>query len=402
MAAAKAIPKTNAKKGLGRGLSALIPDDDMEFLSRVARGVAPAAPVAGVPDQRLSHHVVESHAAVSMASAGVGALQANPDEAITAQPGAEDTALPRADVAAEGAALTEWVDVSRIEANPYQPRRHFSQEELDDLAASIRTHGVLQPILVRPAGVVEGRAAGGEQRYQLVAGERRWRAAQLAGLSRVPAIIRDVADQQALELALIENVQRHDISAMDAALAYRRLATEFKLSQEHIARRVGKSRSAVANTLRLLDLPEEARKAIEDGVITEGHGRAILLASGEGARRAVLRRIVRDHMSVREAERLAQQPAAGDAKADADSAARIGGRLSDQRAKDGTEDDGDARRMTSDLRRAEAQLQKALGTRLHLRPRGKGGTMVVEYSSSDELQRIIELLRAAASSPTRP
>lgn len=397
MATAKSIPKTIAKRGLGRGLSALIPDDDMEFLSRVARGEAPAAPVIAAPDQSLPAPSLERDAANNRANADIQPLQTSRDDVAAAEPVAAGSTSD-AEVVAEGAASTQWVDVSSIEANPYQPRRHFSQEELDDLAASIRTHGVLQPILVRPAEAgTAGRTGVAEKRYQLVAGERRWRAARIAGLNRVPAIIRDVADQQALELALIENVQRHDISAMDAALAYRRLATEFKLSQEHIARRVGKSRSAVANTLRLLDLPEAARKAIEDGVISEGHGRAILLASGEGTRRAVLRRIVRDHMSVREAERLAQQPAAADANAAAQAGQSFPGRAAKESADNGRE----TGKLTSDLRRAEAQLQKALGTRLRLRPRGKGGTLVMEYSSSDELQRIIELLTTVTSSQTR-
>ena len=195
----------------------------------------------------------------------------------------------------------------KIVANPYQPRRVFDDEELQNLATSVREHGILQPIIVRPLDNSD-EAAG----FQLVAGERRWRAAQLAGLSTVPALVRPVSDQQALELAVIENVQRHDISPLDAAQAYRRLATEFELSQEKIAQRVGKSRSSIANTMRLLELPGEARNALQDGTLSEGHGRAILLTAGEGARRAVFRAVLRDKLSVRDTEELARRIAAGD------------------------------------------------------------------------------------------
>ena len=216
----------------------------------------------------------------------------------------------------------------------------------------------------------------------MIAGERRWRAAQESGLTRIPAIVRQVSDQQALELALIENVQRHDISAMDAAKAYRRLADEFALSQEDIARRVGKSRPSIANTMRLLDLPLEAQKAIEDGTITEGHGRAILLAPGDGARRAVFRRILRDKVTVREAEELSRKSMSlGE---DNNSAQRTGG--TKQPRLTGVE-------MRA-LRATEEELSKSLGTRVRVKPRARGGQICIEYFSSDDLDQLLGRLRA--------
>lgn len=329
-----------ARKGLGRGLSALIPEADMDFLSRVARG----------------------------------------DDKVAAQKGKKSTKAPKKAVAtapeAEAekeehpiAALAVHIPIDSIEANPYQPRRIFSPQEMQELVDSIKEHGVLQPILVRPNPV-------DETRYQLIAGERRWRASHAAGLKEVPAIIRQVTDQQALEVAIIENVQRHDISALDAAIAYRRLAQEFSLSQEAIAQRVGKSRVSIANTIRLLDLPQEAQKAIEDGSITEGHGRAILLAGTEGARRAVFRRVLRDGLSVRETEELSR-------------------RILEEDEEDKTSDNDDlpaSARVAPEVRRIEESLQKQLGTRVRLRPRRRGGQVVIQYFSNEELDRLLKLL----------
>ncbi len=346
-----------AKKGLGRGLSALIPDD-IEFLSRIARGDDVLdAPVA--PRRRASARAPRG--ADDSSEQHLTEVEAEPLDA-SAVPGAPDR-------------VVEWVPLSAIEANPFQPRRTFNDVEMQELVESVREHGVLQPILVRPL------RGSGPIRFQLVAGERRWRAATAAGLEQVPAVVRDVADQQALELALIENVQRHDISAVDAAIAYQRLATEFHLSQEDIARRVGKSRSSIANTVRLLDLPVEARTAIDNGEISEGHGRAILLAPTEGARRAVFREVLRGRLSVRDAEHLARKTgeSSGSAKENGSTAGSV-----------------DAAALTAELKDVEFQLQKALGTRVKVRPKGpksKSGQIVVEFFSDDDLYRLSNLIR---------
>jgi ParB family chromosome partitioning protein len=338
--------KGGANKGLGRGLSALIPEGDMNFLSRVARGEGIAVPlVAGVKDETVSDVPQTGDAEDDTRAAPTG--------------------IPDSVHATVGKNAVQWLEISKIEPNPYQPRRTFAAQELEELSTSIREHGLLQPILVRPDDK--------ELSFQLIAGERRWRAAQLAGLMTIPAIVRAVADQQALELALIENVQRHDISPLDAALAYRRLAQEFSLSQEAVAQRVGKSRVAVANTMRLLELPAEAQKAIEDGALSEGHGRAILLASGEGARRAVLRGALREQLSVRATEELARRTLRhGD---DEVSPKAPGVRKSDVA-----------------LRALEERLQAQLKTRVKLKPRSKGGQIIIEYFSPEELERVIGLL----------
>ena len=203
------------------------------------------------------------------------------------------------------------------------------------------------------------------ERFQLIAGERRWRAATRAELTQIPAIVRAVDDKSALELAIIENVQRHDISAIESAQAYRRLSSEFNLSQEKIAARVGKSRAAIANTMRLLDLPEEALQAVRNQEISEGHGRALLTATSDGARRALLRRILRDHLSVREVERLARE--GEPATASKTRLPRVG---------------------AADIARLEDSLQRTLGMRLKLRPRKNGGQIVIDYASTEELQRL--------------
>jgi ParB family chromosome partitioning protein len=363
---AQPVRATTVRRGLGRGLSALIPDADMDFLSRVARGdeTAPAVPVAR-PARSTEQAKENSFRSETSSVADI--------------PQDEQSAVPsaRADTSdTQGqTAPVQWLPVNAIEANPYQPRRTFASQEMGDLVQSIREHGILQPILVRPLDGAHGAVA-----YQLVAGERRWRAAQQANLPEVPAIVRGVSDQQALELALIENIQRHDISALDAAHAYRRLADDFQLSQEQIAGRVGKSRSAVANTMRLLELPAECQQAIEDGKLSEGHGRALLSVINEGARRALFRRILRDGLSVREAERLSRAPAP------APSAER------------GSENATQELLTQAELKDIEQRLQRAMGTRLHITPKKQGGQIVLEYFSLEELDRLVALLSTAGQS----
>lgn len=317
-------PSKNSRRGLGRGLAALIPESDFDLLSGVARGDVAPLPVQPAP---------------------------------TTSPRAKSTLAETTPDPAPGD--VRYLPISALEANPFQPRQVFSEEELENLAASLREHGVLQPVLVRP---IEG------ERFQLIAGERRWRAAKRAGLEQIPAIVRVVDDRNALELAIIENVQRHDISSVESAQAYRRLSREFGLSQEQVAARVGKSRVAVANTMRLLDLPTEALDALREGKISEGHGRALLTASGEPARRALLRRVLRDALTVRDVERLAREGA------DELPAPRL------QRVSD------------ADVTRLETTLQRAVGMRLKLRPRRRGGQLVIDYSSPEELQRLVKRL----------
>jgi len=261
-----------------------------------------------------------------------------------------------------GAAPVE-IPISRIRGNPYQPRQRVEQHALESLAASIATHGVLQPVLVTE--VLDG--------YQLVAGERRVRAAQMAGLDRVPAIVRQMAQRDQLAIALVENVQRADLNAMEEAHAYRQLADEFGMTQEEIAARVGRARSTVANTLRLLDLEGPVQEALAEGSIAEGHARALGGASPAGQRQLVEAVIARD-LSVRQTEelvrRLRERPAVE---------TRVGPD------------------PNPEMDRLEEELRLALGTKVLLARSRKGGRIVIEYYSDEEFSRLFDRLTGGVS-----
>ncbi len=354
------------RRGLGRGLSALIPDADMDFLTRIARGDAndTSGTKSALRTQKEKASTVTNKGAKSSASSTF-------------------SQQPLLSNSQELQSLSELVPIEQIEANPYQPRRTFSDEEMQDLSNSVKQHGVLQPILLRPIEATETSSSQNMPviQYQLIAGERRWRASQNAGLSEIPAIIRHVSDQQALELAVIENVQRHDISALDAANAYRRLSQEFSLSQEQIAQRVGKSRVSISNTIRLLDLPADVQKAIADGTLTEGHGRAILLADTDGARRAVFRRVLRDKLSVRATEEIARVTRPGEADG-----------VPESSSDDAPGNSQLKNHSIPEIRRIEETLQKRLGTRVRIRPRKRGGQVVIQYFSNEELERLLKTM----------
>lgn len=408
------------RRNLGRGLSALIPDVDMDFLSQIVRDAPGAAASRGkkklpvvlasgntksmsgikaaaeTTDVRITSKALGTRTSsitkrgLTKAKSDVDLTSSNDANLIEKSVGSTDVLTENDGKLADGgisedlSAKIEFVETSAIEANPYQPRRFFSPQELEDLVNSLREHGILQPIILRPAA---GSSAA-PIKYQLIAGERRWRAAQTAGLREVPAIIREVSDQQALELALIENVQRHDISALDAAIAYRRLSQEFSLSQEQVARRVGKSRSSVANTIRLLDLPVEAQKAIEEGVLSEGHGRAILLTPTDGARRAVLRRVLRDKLSVRATEEVARQ-VPDEEEVDKNN---VDKNNVDVAVSSTDEAPLKKARLSPEARRIEEGLQKHLGTRVKLKLRRQGGQILIHYFSNEELDRLLKLM----------
>lgn len=266
---------------------------------------------------------------------------------------------------AEGGAGMAELPLDAIEPNPFQPRHAFDPERLAELAESVREHGLMQPVVVRPSPEGEG--------YQLVAGERRWRAARLAGLATVPAMIRPCTDRDLLEMALVENLQREDINPIEAAEAYQRCVDEFGLTQEELADRIGKSRSAVANTIRLLRLAAPIRAAIAEGRLSEGHGRALLALVDEEQQLAVARRVISDGLNVRETERLAREAQA--------SPRRTRARATEPAALD------------PDLAAFEERLQRAFGTRVELRPqRDGGGTLVIHYYDVEDLHRIAEAL----------
>jgi ParB family transcriptional regulator, chromosome partitioning protein len=246
-----------------------------------------------------------------------------------------------------------------IARNPYQPRSSVEQHALEQLAASVAEHGVLQPILVTetPTG------------YQLVAGERRLRAAEMAGLERIPALVRSVAEGEQLAFALIENLQREDLNAIEEARAFRQLMTEFGLTQDEVASRIGRSRSAVANTLRLLELAPAVQGAVEGGELTEGHGRALGGLQSPSQQIAAMAVVTARNLSVRQTEDLVR---------------RLNGegpRARLRPARDATE-----------LELLENGLREALGTKVNLHPRRKGGRITIEYYDEDDLGRIYERL----------
>jgi len=250
------------------------------------------------------------------------------------------------------------VPVEHIVPNPRQPRSHLDTKELSELAVSIREHGVIQPLILTYNDETD--------QYILIAGERRWRAAQLAGLERVPAILREAGDQQRLELALIENVQRADLNALEAAEAYRQLTEDFHLSHDEIAARVGKSRSAISNTLRLLKLPTVVQQALVDGRISEGHARALLALSTPQAQGAALRTILNHGLNVRQTEELVR---------------KLSGQKPTQKAKP---------TPSPEILALEERLRNSLGTRVSLKRHRKGGTITIHYYSDEELDSLID------------
>lgn len=252
------------------------------------------------------------------------------------------------------------VPVEDIRPNPHQPRMLIRDDELVELALSIQMHGVLQPLIV----VREGEG------YQLVAGERRWRAAKLAGLTTVPVIVKDLAPQQTLELALVENLQRKDLNPLEEAAAYRQLIEEFGLTHEEVAQRVGKSRVAVTNTLRLLKATDAVQEALLNGRIGEGHARALLALEDPDAQVAALRIVLRQGLTVRQTEELV-------------------GRILQTRPRQPT-----TRSATPEIQALEDRFRQALGTRVQVRPGKKGGRVIIYYYSEEELEGLYQRFAA--------
>lgn len=273
-----------------------------------------------------------------------------------------DALIPSGDFTPESLPATppsgyDTLPVADISRNPRQPRSQMDQDELAELAASIRENGILQPLIVTPADE--------PGKYTLIAGERRLLAASLAGLESVPAIVREASEQESLELALIENVHRTDLTPLEAAEAYRQLADDFNLSHEQIAQQLGKSRVSITNTLRLLKLPEDVRQALAKGEISEGHARVLLSLPNPQAQSAALQTILRHEFNVRRTEDLVH---------------KLLGQRPPTEAKPTPE---------PDVTFLEERLRERLGTRVSLHPRKKGGTLVIHYYSDEELDALI-------------
>jgi ParB family chromosome partitioning protein len=274
--------------------------------------------------------------------------------------------LPDSSAGDEGEKLLELAP-DRIDPNPEQPRQHIDPQKLSELAKSMIEQGVVQPLVVRRLG----------SRYQIIAGERRWRAAREAGLTKVPVIVRQAGDRELLEIALVENIQREELNPIEEAGAYRRLITELGYSQEQVAARVGKDRSTVANLLRLLRLPREIRVLVAEQKLSPGHARPLLTLEAPDAQVAIARQVVEKGLSVRDVERRVQA---------ASRPAR----------------ETKAPRADANTRDAESHLEQALGTRVRVRRQGRKGSrgrLEIEFHSEDELNRIYETVLRGARTP---
>jgi ParB family chromosome partitioning protein len=270
-----------------------------------------------------------------------------------------DALLPTAESQLPESGITH-IPIANIIPNPRQPRTNFASDELDELAISIREHGVIQPLIV-----TQGEAAG---QYTLIAGERRLLAAQLIELEEVPVIIRGASDQELVELALVENVQRADLGPLETAEAYRQLTEDFNLSHEEIAARVGKNRVTITNTLRLLKLPDDVKGSLAGGSITEGHARALLALPTPEAQSAALKSILKNDLTVRQTEELVR---------------KLGGEKPQRQSPPPPD---------PEIKALEEQLRQRLGTRVTLHQRNKGGTLTIHYYSAEELNTILDLI----------
>src|SRR5262249_1649260 len=253
------------------------------------------------------------------------------------------------------------IGIEQIDPNEVQPRQVFRQEKLEELAASLKANGVIQPVVVRRRG----------DRFQLIAGERRWRAAQLAGLHKIPAIVKEVSDAGILELSLIENLQREDLNPIEEAGAYRNLIDKLGYTQEQLAQRVGRDRSSIANSLRLLKLPAAIQALVEEQKLSMGHARALISLGSPAEQEALAKRIVLKGLSVREAERLAKLPA---------KALSAESRKPQRRAVD------------PNVNAAELRLKRKLGAPVKINVTKRGGSILIKFSTMDDLTRIFDLL----------
>ena len=261
---------------------------------------------------------------------------------------------------ADPAETVQYISIHDVKPNANQPRKIFDEEKIAELAASIKENGIIQPLIVRKKG----------KRYEIVAGERRWRASVKAELKEVPCIVRELDDEQNMLLAIVENMQREDLNPMEEAEGLNQMIAAYGLTQEQVSKSIGKSRPYIANSLRLLKLPEEIRDLISDGSLSAGHGRTLVSVPDEARQIEIARKILKEGLSVRETEKLAAEK----------------------------EEPGKKRRgrkpKDPDVARVEADLKEALGTRVNIKRTGKKGKIEIEFFSRDELERLIEMLES--------
>jgi ParB family chromosome partitioning protein len=254
------------------------------------------------------------------------------------------------------------ISIHKIKSDEKQPRKSFDSEKIAELAESIKTHGIIQPLILRKYK---------DDQYIIVAGERRWRAAKMAGLKEIPAVIMELSDKDILEVSLIENIQRQDLNPIEEALAYRKLLDDFKITQEELSKRIGKSRVAITNTIRLTNLDERVQQYIIESIITEGHGRALLAISDKGKQYEVAQRVIDEKLSVRELERLIK---------------KINEEYSRESFVEANEE------LNPYYKEIKNQLQNYFGTKVNVSNKKNKGKIEIEYYSEEDLQRILDII----------
>ena len=279
--------------------------------------------------------------------------------------------IPPAPLAEDENKDIQWIDVSYIQNNENQPRKNIDKEKLAELAGSIKEHGVVQPIIVRKIA---------KNRYEIVAGERRWRACQLAGMNKIPAIIKDYSPQQVSEIALIENIQREDLNPIEEARAFKALTEEYKLTQEELSKKIGKSRPYIANSLRLLYLPAELKSLLSEGRISVGHARALLVIEEEELQKAIAYRIIDEKLSVRQIEEIVSQIQNTSLRTNEDKS-----KTPENRKEKET-------KIDHDINEIEDKLQTYFGTKVQLKYQKGKGKIEINYYSEEELDRLVEII----------
>lgn len=374
---------TKAKRGLGRGLGAFFGEETVEAVVKEHRAEYRAS---GSDSERNSEDG-ENAGADHIGRKDIGGDQTGADKtgggkagkgrtggdkssaSSNESAGSDKSAAGPVNTSKTSAAKVEeqkeiTVKVSKIEPNREQPRKDFNEEQLQELADSIKKYGVLQPLLVQKR----------EDRFEIVAGERRWRAAKLAGLKEVPVVIREYSPQQAMEIALIENVQREDLNPIEEALAYQRLMQEFQLKQEEIAERVSKNRTTITNSMRLLNLTPEVRQMLVENRITSGHARALLAVEDPKLQLELAQKIEQNRLSVREVEKMVKA-------------------LGKEKKEKKTKPNDEALELI--FRDLEERMKTAMGTKVNISRKDKNkGRIEIEYYSESELERIVELIES--------
>ena len=348
--------------GLGRGLDALIPRKEPENASKKNETSGKKSSSGKTESGEASQKSGKAGKAAKSPKAG------KPEKAEKAEKAEKPVSenVPAAKEAGDGTPSGDVINmrISKVEPNRDQPRKYFDDNAIEELADSVRQFGIIQPLLVQKK----------DGYYEIIAGERRWRAAQKAGLKEVPVIIKTFSNQEAVEVSLIENIQREDLNPIEEAKAYDRLVREYGLSQEAVAGRVSKSRSSVANSMRLLKLNPEVQSKVETGELSEGHARAILGVADEKLQTLIAETVIKENLSVRQTEKLVREQTKPKPKTKTSVSTAI------------------EEVFIQDL---NEKLKAALGTKVTIRPQGKkGGKIEIEYYSDDDLDRIYELLRS--------